>query len=107
MLAGGNINIELADTVPEDTTASDNRWKINADKVKFERSKVAVHLPGDTMSVKVAMDDAVATNYYMDRVGDSTSTIIMTRLPAALTIVIWRSAMSRSRPTPSTSACPR
>ena len=66
MLAGGNINIELADTVPEDTTASDNRWKINADKVKFERSKVAVHLPGDTMSVKVAMDDAVATNYYMD-----------------------------------------
>lgn len=66
MLAGGNISVELADTVPEDTTASDNRWKINADKVKFSRSQVAVHLPGDTMSVKMSMDDAVATNYYMD-----------------------------------------
>lgn len=66
MLAGGNISIELADTVPEDTAASDNRWKVNADKVRFERSQVAIHMPGDTMSVKVAMDDAVASNYYMD-----------------------------------------
>ena len=66
MLAGGNINIELADTVPEDTSASDNRWKVNADKVRFERSKVALHMPGDTMSIKIAMDDAVASNYYMD-----------------------------------------
>ena len=47
-----HIDIALRDSVPEDTTTSETRWKIHADNVRIERSEVALHMPGDSMSVK-------------------------------------------------------
>ena len=51
-LVEADIDIALNDSVPEDTTTSDNRWKIFADSLVISRSDVAFHMPGDTMSVK-------------------------------------------------------
>ena len=51
-LEEADIDIALNDSVPEDTTTSDNRWKIFADSLVISRSDVAFHMPGDTMSVK-------------------------------------------------------
>ena len=66
MIAGADLNIELADTVPEDTTANDNFWKVDIDRLQLERSRLALHMPGDTMSVKLSVDNALATSAYMD-----------------------------------------
>lgn len=66
MLDGADLNIELADSVPEDTTASDNRWKVNIDRLHIEQSRLALHMPGDTMSVKVAIEKAAATDAHID-----------------------------------------
>ena len=51
-LEEAKIDIVLRDSVPEDTTTSDSRWKIYADSLRVIRSDVALHMPGDTMSVK-------------------------------------------------------
>ena len=45
------IDITLNDSVPEDTTTSETLWKIHADKVTIHRTDVALHMPGDSMSV--------------------------------------------------------
>ena len=36
ILEDGNIHVEMADSVPEDTTTSENRWKILVDKLNVE-----------------------------------------------------------------------
>ncbi|MBQ8154116.1 MAG: translocation/assembly module TamB domain-containing protein [Prevotella sp.] len=51
-LEEAKIDVALNDSVPEDTTISDNRWRIFADSLRIIRSDVALHMPGDTMSVK-------------------------------------------------------
>ena len=49
------VDIALNDSVPEDTTTSDNRWKIFADSLRIIRSDIAFHMPDDTMSVKARL----------------------------------------------------
>ncbi len=51
-LEEAKIDVALNDSVPEDTTTSENRWKIFADSLRIIHSDVALHMPGDTMSVK-------------------------------------------------------
>ena len=45
------IDVALNDSVPEDTTTTENRWVINLDQLTVRQSDVALHMPGDTMSV--------------------------------------------------------
>ena len=59
-LEDASIDIALNDSVPEDTTTSDNRWKIFADSLVISRSDVVFHMPGDTMSVKVHFGRLIA-----------------------------------------------
>ena len=54
------IDIALKDSVPEDTTTSDNRWKIFADSLRILRSDVIIHQPGDTMSIKAHFGRLIA-----------------------------------------------
>ena len=54
------IDIALKDSVPEDTTTSDNRWKIFADSLRILRSDVVIHQPGDTMSIKAHFGRLIA-----------------------------------------------
>lgn len=51
-LEDAKVDIALNDSVPEDTTTSENHWKIYADSLTILQSDIAFHMPGDTMSVK-------------------------------------------------------
>lgn len=66
LLADANLLVEMSDTVPPDTTPSQNFWKIQMDRVKIKNTAFALHLPGDTMSVKAHMGDALAQNTLLD-----------------------------------------
>ena len=51
-LNGGNIDIALLpDTVPEDTTKSDLKWKINIAKVEVDDTRLSFHTIGDSIMV--------------------------------------------------------
>ena len=48
LLADADVHVVLNDSVPEDTTESENRWKILVDRLNIERSQVNLTMPGDT-----------------------------------------------------------
>ena len=56
-LEDARLDIALRDSVPEDTTKTETRWKIHADSVTIARSEVVLHMPGDTMSVQASMGE--------------------------------------------------
>ena len=66
ILEDGNIHVEMADSVPEDTTTSENRWKILVDKLNVERTQVSLNLPGDTLRAHVYMNKVEATDGNID-----------------------------------------
>lgn len=49
------MNVELSDTVPPDTTKSENRWKIAVEKLDISATGVIVHMPGDTLQIEAYM----------------------------------------------------
>ncbi|MBR4920473.1 MAG: translocation/assembly module TamB domain-containing protein [Prevotella sp.] len=59
-LEDARVDIALNDSVPEDTTTTENHWKIFADSLSIIRSDVAFHMPGDTMSVAAHFGSLVA-----------------------------------------------
>ena len=55
------FDIQMADSIPEDTTTSEPvLWKIYVDSVTIDRSDVVFHMPGDTMSVNAHLGSLVA-----------------------------------------------
>ena len=54
-IADANVNVELSDTVPEDTTESENYWKIDLDQLTVKNTDVTVHMPGDTLQVEALL----------------------------------------------------
>lgn len=50
-LTGAEFDINLNDSVPEDTTESKNDWKIRAQKLNIEDTNIRIHMPGDTLSI--------------------------------------------------------
>ncbi|MCR4853130.1 MAG: translocation/assembly module TamB domain-containing protein [Prevotella sp.] len=60
VLSDANVSVMLPDSVPPDTTESQNKWKILVDNLKVERSHVAVHMPGDTLQVTAYLGNTVA-----------------------------------------------
>lgn len=65
-LDGAHVDVELSDTVPEDTTKSENFWKIKLDRLDILRSDVTVHLPGDTLQVEAYMGKVAAHDGFFD-----------------------------------------
>ena len=65
-LADANVNVELSDTVPPDTSKTENNWKISVDKLNISKTKVSVHMPGDTLQIGAYIGDAGATNGFFD-----------------------------------------
>ena len=59
-LDGAHVDIALVDTVIPDTSTTKTLWKIFADSLVINRSEVALHLPGDTMSVRAWLERAAA-----------------------------------------------
>lgn len=68
------LDVQLNDSVPEDTTTSVTLWKINIDSVVVSRSDLTLHMPGDTMSVKVHMGTLTAREALID-LGTETYTV--------------------------------
>ena len=65
-LIDARLNVELSDTVPPDTTPSQNFWKIYVSKLNISNTDVAVHMPGDTLQVQAYMGKTTANNGYFD-----------------------------------------
>ena len=65
-LEDAQLDIVLNDSVPEDTTTSQNRWKIHIDEARVQRSDIALHMPGDTMSVRMHMGSLTAREAQVD-----------------------------------------
>ena len=52
ILADSRINVELSDTVPPDTTESENLWKIYVRDLNISGTDVMVHMPTDSVTGK-------------------------------------------------------
>ena len=65
-LADAVVDVALSDSVPEDTTKSENFWKICVDNLDISRTSVTVHMPGDTLRVSAYMDSMNAGNGNFD-----------------------------------------
>ena len=65
-LDGADIDVQLSDTAQTDTAKSENRWKINLNVLRVQRTKVAVSLPGDTLAVAMDIAKANARNGNFD-----------------------------------------
>ena len=65
-LVKADLDIQLSDTAAVDTTTSDNKWIINADSLSIHQTRLAIHLPGDTLHVDAYMGHAVATEANID-----------------------------------------
>lgn len=66
ILDDADIDVALGDSVPPDTTETENFWKIYADKLRVSNSKVAVHMPGDSLSVAADISLLTASNGAFD-----------------------------------------
>ena len=73
-LEDARIDIALNDYVPKDTTSTPVFWKIHADSVVVVRSDVALHMPGDTMSVRAHFGTLAAREALID-LGTETYTV--------------------------------
>lgn len=66
MIDGAKIDIALVDTVIPDTTTEKTLWKIYADSLVLNQSQVALHMPGDTMSIRANLGRASAYEGVVD-----------------------------------------
>ena len=65
-LDGAYVDIAMIDTVVPDTSTSKTLWKIYADSLTINRSQVAFHQPGDTLSVNAWLGRASAYEGVVD-----------------------------------------
>lgn len=69
------LDIQMADSVPEDTTTSEPvLWKIHVDSLTIDHSDIVFHMPGDTMSVNAHLGSLVAREALID-LGTETYTV--------------------------------
>ena len=66
ILADANVNVELSDTVPPDTSTTKNNWKISLDKLRITNTGVTVHMPGDTLQIAAHLGKTEARDGYFD-----------------------------------------
>ena len=57
-LDSARLEICLSDTVPPDTTETENDWRIRLQQLQLSRADVSVRMPGDTMQVQAYIGDA-------------------------------------------------
>ena len=66
-LADADVVVELCDTVvPPDTASAPTPWRINVDRLAIERTAVAIHTPGDTISVRARTERLTAAAAVID-----------------------------------------
>ncbi|MDD7258205.1 MAG: translocation/assembly module TamB domain-containing protein [Prevotellaceae bacterium] len=65
-MTDANVQVELSDTVPPDTSKSENFWKISVDRLQVERSDVTVRTPGDTLQIAAYLGNVSVSDGYFD-----------------------------------------
>ena len=60
------LEICLADTVPPDTTESTNDWKVKVEKLQLNKTRLSIHLPGDTLQMGGYLSSLEGENGYFD-----------------------------------------
>lgn len=65
-LADADIDVALSDTVPPDTTTTENKWKIRVGKLDIAKTGVTVHMPGDTLQISAYLGKTEARNGLFD-----------------------------------------
>lgn len=59
LLKDADVDVLLSDTVPEDTTESQpTRWRLQLEKLNIQNTRLALHMPGDTLQVVTRIGDA-------------------------------------------------
>lgn len=66
LLTGASLNVELSDTVPPDTSESENHWKISVQKLRVANTGVTLHMPGDTLQVAAHVGSLTAAGGFFD-----------------------------------------
>lgn len=66
LLSDAKLSVELSDTVPPDTSESENFWKIYVDNLNIRKTDVTIHMPGDTLQVRAYLGDSQARNGFFD-----------------------------------------
>ena len=65
-LDAAHLDIQLNDSVPEDTTTTETLWKIHADQLTIASSDLLLHMPGDSMSVDTHIGSLEAREALID-----------------------------------------
>ena len=65
-ISEAQLDVALSDSVPEDTTESQNLWKIKAQRLSLKNSRVVVHMPGDTLQVAFSLKQLTAEDGLFD-----------------------------------------
>ena len=65
-LSDARLDVALSDTVPSDTTPSENFWKIYAEHLIFRNTDFTLHMPGDTISVNAYLGQTRAEGAFLD-----------------------------------------
>ena len=66
LLSDADVLVVLSDTAAADTTTSEVPWLIRADSLSILRSRVEVHMPGDTMQMTASMGRLSAKDGVVD-----------------------------------------
>lgn len=65
-LDNANLDICLSDTAKEDTTKSETPWKIRVADLAVSKTRLKVHMPGDTLNVTTNIGSLKAKNGFFD-----------------------------------------
>ncbi|MBP5386129.1 MAG: phage tail protein, partial [Prevotella sp.] len=60
LLDSAKLEICLADTMPPDTTETENNWRIRVADLQLKRTQIDLRMPGDTMQVRGYISEAKA-----------------------------------------------
>ncbi len=66
LLSSVKIDVALSDSVPTDTTTSENFWKISLDNLHIADADVTVRMPGDTLQFNAYLGNTKVQNGFFD-----------------------------------------
>ena len=66
VLERARLDVQLRDSVPEDTTTTQTLWKIHADSLTITQSDLALHLSGDTVNVDAHLGELKVIELMVD-----------------------------------------
>lgn len=66
ILDNAHLDIAMTDSVPEDTTTTENLWKIKLQELHVTNSDVLLHMAGDTVKIGAQLKELTAKEGYFD-----------------------------------------